>query len=334
MNSSKTVKAVLFREVGGPEVLKIENVNIAVPEPHEVRLQVKAIGLNRVDTMFRMGYFSEQPVFPSKIGFEASGIIESVGSDVKDFKAGDKVNVLPAFSNHNYGTYGELILVPAYAIQKFPETLSFEEAASLWTSFIAAYGMLVDSADIKKGQAVVINAASSNTGLAGIQITNMMGGVSIALTTSLAKREALIKAGAQHVIVTTEQDFTKEILSITGGKGAEIILDAVGGGQFDKLISAAAERAYYFAYGVLSMAPTSYPALDILLKMITVKGYNVSDLLMDYVKSKAAIQFVKEGVQSGKLKPVVAKSFSLEDVVESHRYLESNQHFGKVVLSL
>lgn len=334
MSASKTAKAVLFNEVGGPEVLKIENVEIPAPAPHEVRLQVKAIGLNRVDTMFRMGYFSEQPIFPSKIGFEASGIIESVGAEVKDLKPGDIVSVVPAFSNHNYGTYGELILVPAYALQKYPEILSFEEAASLWTSFIAVYGMLVDSADIKPGQAVLINAASSNTGLAAIQLTNMMGGVSIALTTSAAKKESLLKAGAQHVIVTNEQNIAEEVKLITGGNGAEIVLDAVGGGQFDQLIAVAAERAQYFAYGALSMAPTSYPVLDVLLKMITIRGYNMSDLLMNPDKSQAAILFLKEGVQAGKLKPIIAKSFPIADVAESHRYLESNQHLGKVVLSV
>lgn len=194
-------------------------MEIAAPAAHEVRLQVRAAGLNRIDTVYRMGYF-EKPIFPSKLGFEASGIIESVGANVKDFAPGDKVSVVPAFSNNEYGTYGELILVPAYAIQKYPENLSFEEAASLWTSYIAIYGMLVDSAGMKAGQAVIMNAASSNTGLAAIQIINMLGGTSIALTSSASKKEVLLKAGAHHVIVTGKDDVAANVMSITAGKGA------------------------------------------------------------------------------------------------------------------
>src|SRR5476651_1486508 len=203
---AKEVQGVRFHQAGGPEVLKLEKVNIPAPGPQEVRLEVKAIGLNRVDSMFRSGYYSEQPIFPSLLGFEAAGIIESVGEEVKDFVPGEVVSVVPAFSNHQYGTYGELILVPAYAIQKHPSNLSFEQAAALWTSYIAVYGMLVDSANLQPGQAVLFNAASSNTGLAIVQMVNLLGGVSIPLTSSASKKQIVLDAGAQHVIVTGEQD--------------------------------------------------------------------------------------------------------------------------------
>ena len=155
--------------------------------------------------------FSPATNFPSQIGFEAAGIIESVGSAVTDFKPSDKVSVLPAFSNRDYGTYRELILVPAYALHRYPDTLSFEEAASIWTSFIAAYGMLVDSAHLQTGEAVTINAASSSAGLAAIKVTNLLGGTSIALTTSASKKDAILKAGAHHVIVTGEEDIPSAV---------------------------------------------------------------------------------------------------------------------------
>ncbi len=191
------------------------------------------MGLNRVDTVFRSrGIFPEAAIFPSQIGYEASGIIESVGGDVAGFKIGDHVSVLPAFSNRQYGTYGDLILVPAYAVLHYPQNLSFEEAASIWTTFIVAYGMLIDSSQIQAGQVVLINAASSSVGLSAIQITNMEGGVPIALTTSAAKKAALINAGAKHVIVSNEEDVVSRIQQITGGNGVDIILDAVGGQTF------------------------------------------------------------------------------------------------------
>lgn len=333
MNIAKTAKVVRFHETGGPAVLKMETIEIPAPAPTEVRLRVKAIGVNRIDAVFRLGFF-EKPVFPSKIGFEASGIVESVGSEVKDLKVGDTVSVVPGFSNRDYGTYGELILVPAYALHKYPDNITFEEAASLWTSFLAVYGMLVDRANLKAGQSVIINAASSGAGLAAIQMTNLLGGVSIALTTTEAKKAALLKAGAQHVIVTGTGDFSDQVLALTGGKGANVILDAVGGSQFATLVAAAAERAKIMAYGVLSNDPGSYPAAGVVFKMITVEGYNMGDLLMDPVKAQAGIAFVKDGVRSGKLRPTVSKALPLEDAAEAHRYLDSNQHFGKIVLTV
>jgi NADPH:quinone reductase-like Zn-dependent oxidoreductase len=331
---AKEVQGVRFHQAGGPEVLKLEQVNVPAPGPREVRLEVKAIGLNRIDSMFRSGYYSEQPIFPSMLGFEASGIIESVGAEVKDFVPGDSVSVVPAFSNHQYGTYGELVLLPAYAIQKNPSNLSFDQAAALWSSYIAAYGMLVDSANLQPGQAVLFNAASSNTGLAITQMVNYLGGVSIGLTSSASKKQAILDSGTQHIILTGEQDIAKEVLRITGGKGADVILDAVGGKHFEHLVAAAAERAQIFAYGALSFEPAVWPVVPVLLKMLSVKGYNMGDLLMDYTKQKAAIAFVRAGVESGKLLPVVGPKFSLNDVIDAHRSLEANQHTGKIILTV
>ncbi len=334
MSSPKTAKGVRFHKVGGPDVLKVETVEIPVPAPHEVRLHVKAVGINRMDTVIRMGQFPIPPVFPAHLGFEAAGVIESVGSAVTAIKAGDKVNVFPAFMPNEYGTYGDLIVLPAYAIQPFPDALSFEQAASVWATYLVAYGMLVDSAKLQAGQAVIINAASSSAGLSAIQITNSLGGISIALTTSKAKKEALLAAGAQHVVVTSEEDIVTRVQTITNGKGAEVILDAVGGSQFEKLVAAAAERAQLFAYGMLGVDYGAYPTFQVVMKMLTIRGYNMTDLLIDPAKSAAAIAFIQQGVQSGVLKPVVGQSFPLEEVVEAHRFMEANGHVGKVVLSL
>lgn len=334
MNTPKTAKGVRFHEVGGPEVLKVETVEIPAPAPHEVRLQVKAVGINRMDTVTRMGHLPVPPVFPAHLGFEASGVIESVGSDVTDFKAGDKVSVFPAFMPDDYGTYGELILIPAHAIQPLPEALSFEQAAAVWVTYLTAYGMLVDGAKLQPGQAVLINAASSSTGLAAIQTTNLLGGVSIALTTTSAKKEALLTAGAQHVIVTSEENIADRVLALTGGKGAEVILDAVGGSQFEQLVAAAAERAQLFAYGMLGVDSGAYPTFQVVMKMLTVRGFNSTDIVMDPVKSAAAVAFIQQGLQSGALKPVVGKSFPFEEVVKAHQFMEANGHVGKVVLSV
>lgn len=333
-NSSKNARVVRFTETGGPEVLKIVNVEVPAPSPHEVRVRVKAFSLNRADVMYRMGFYLETPVFPSGLGYEAAAVVEAIGSDVTGFEIGDAVNVIGAFSLNDYGTYGELILLPAYTLQKYPSLLSIEEAAATWTSFLSMYGMLIDSAKIQRGQSVVINAASSSAGLAAIQITNFSGGISIAVTSTSSKKEALLKAGAAHVIVSNEQDITGEILKITEGKGANIILDPVAGSTFSNLVAGIAERGQILIYGALSQELASFPVLDVLFKCPTIKGYTAMDVLENQAVLQAAIQFINDGINQGKLKPVIAKTFSFEQVVEATRYMESNQHLGKIVVTV
>jgi NADPH:quinone reductase-like Zn-dependent oxidoreductase len=327
-------QGVRFHATGNPEVLQLEEVVVPAPGPQEVRIQVKAIGLNRIDSMFRKGFYSEQPIFPSMLGFEASGLVESVGEQVSGLAAGDVVSVVPAFSNHDYGTYGDWILVPAYAVQKHPENLTYEQAAALWTSYIAAYGMLVDSAGLRPGQTVLFNAASSNMGLAIGQMVNLLGGVSIAVTSSAEKKDALIAAGAKHIIVTSQQDIATEVSAITNGKGADVILDAVGGRDFGKLIASAAERAQIFCYGALSTETAAWSSVPVLLKMLTIRGYNIGDLLMDAEKQLAAISFVTAGVKNNKLVPVVGPVLPLAEVVRAHGILEANKHIGKIIMSI
>lgn len=325
---------VIFNQAGGPEVLQVNKVDVSAPAPHEIRLRVKAVGLNRVDLSFRQGVYSKKPNFPSKIGFEAAGIVDAVGSEVKHIVEGDKVSVIGAFSNDNYGTYGDLILLPAYSVQKHPERLSFLEASGLWVNFLAAYGLLVDFLTLTKGQYVAINAASGSTGLAIIQMVNMIGGIPIAITTSNNKKKSLLEAGAAHVIISSEQDITTELLSITGNKGVEIALDAVGGSQFQKLITATAVKGNLIVYGALSREQASWPAIQVLSKKLTIRGFDMTDLLMDRDKIQAAVAFINEGVINGALTPKIAKAFPLEKVSEAHRFMEENSQVGKVTLEI
>lgn len=124
---SKISKTVVFHETGKPEVLKIEQLEVPAPGPQEVRIQVKSIGINRADAMYRQGMYIENPVFPAKLGYEAAGIIEAVGSEVTNLSVGDVVNVIPGFSLHNYSSYGEYILMPSYAVHKYPDNLSYDD---------------------------------------------------------------------------------------------------------------------------------------------------------------------------------------------------------------
>jgi NADPH:quinone reductase-like Zn-dependent oxidoreductase len=333
-NLSKMSKTVVFHEAGAPEVLKVEQVEISYPGPQEVRIQVKSIGINRADAMYRQGMYIENPIFPAKLGYEAAGIVEAVGSEVSNLSVGDVVNIIPGFSLHNYSSYGEYIIMPSYAVHKYPSNLSYEEAASLWTSYSTMYGMIVNSGKLKPEEFVVINAASSSAGLAAIQITNYVGGISIALTTSSKKKEALLKAGASHVIVTSEEDIAAEVLKITNNIGAHLILDPVVGAKFSTLLSSVAENGKVFVYGALSHEPASFPAFNVLMKTPTIRGYSAIEVLGNLEVLIQAITFIDKGVSEGKLKPIIDKAFNLNEIVEAHNYLESNQQFGKIVIKI
>lgn len=326
-------KVVRFHETGGPEVLKVETLDVPAPGQGEVQIAVKAIGLNRAESMFRRGQYLEDPKFPARLGYEAAGTVAAVGPGVQGFQVGDAVSVIPAFSLNDYGMYADLANAPVHAVVHHPASLSWEEAAAVWMQYVTAYGALIDIAGLTKGDALVIPAASSSVGLAAIQIANKVGATPIALTRGSSKRQALFDAGAAHVIATDEQDLVKEILALTGGKGARVVFDPVGGPTFAKLVDATAKLGILFLYGALSTDPTPLPLFDVLGKWITIRGYVMMEIVSDPARLERAKSFINEGLADGSLKPLVAKTFPLDKIVEAHRYLESNQQIGKVVVT-
>jgi NADPH:quinone reductase-like Zn-dependent oxidoreductase len=329
---SRTIK---FAKAGGPEVLEFVNKEVAAPGLAEVRIKVKAIGINRAESMWRNDKYIETPVtYPAGLGYEAAGTVDAVGRDVTGVAVGDTVSTIPAFSMNQYFTYGEVILVPDYAVVKHPKSLSFIEAASVWMMFITAYGALVLDAQVKKGDFVIIPAASSSVSLAAIQIANYAGATPIALTRTSDKKKRLHEAGAAHVIATQEQDMVAEVMRITNGNGARVAFDPVGGPDFPKLISALANQGIVYIYGALSEDDTSIPVLEMIPKMPTVKGYNISLVTGDEARRKVAVEYIVKGLASGALKPVIDRTFKFDDMVEAHRYLEKSGQFGKIVVTV
>ena len=327
-------RVVRFHETGGPDVLKIEEIDVPPPGPGEVQIRIHALGLNRAESMFRSGQYLEEPKLPARLGYEAAGTVAAVGPDVQGIQVGDAVSVIPSFSLNAYGLYGDLANAPAHAVAHHPASLSWEQAASIWMQYMTAYGALIDIAGLTKGDTLVIPAASSSVGLAAIQIANKVGAVPVALTRGTSKRQALLDAGAAHVIATDEGDLVKEILGLTGGKGARVVFDPVGGPTFAKLAKATAQRGILFLYGALSTEPTPLPLFDVLGRWLTIRGYVMLEITNDPARLERAKQFINEGLADGSLKPIVARTFPLDQIVEAHRYLESNQQIGKVVVTV
>jgi NADPH:quinone reductase-like Zn-dependent oxidoreductase len=327
-------RIVRFHQTGGPEVLKIEQLDVPPPAAGEVRIAVKALGLNRAEAMFRAGQYLEQPRFPARLGYEAAGTVEALGEGVQGFKIGDAVSTVPAFSMNPYGVYGDTATVPAAAVAKHPASLSWVEAAAVWMQYGTAYGALIDIANLQAGDTLLIPAASSSVGLAAIQIARLVGATPVALTRRHNKSKALLDAGAAHVIATEEQDLVAEVKKITDGKGARVVFDPVGGPTINKLTAALAERGILFLYGALSTEPTPLPLFTVLGKSLTIRGYILFEITREPQRLEKAKAFIIDGLATGKLKPLIARTFPLEQIVEAHAYLESNQQIGKIVVTV
>ncbi|TIL32466.1 MAG: NADPH:quinone reductase [Mesorhizobium sp.] len=327
-------RVIRFHKTGGPEVLRIEDIDVPAPGPNEVQIRVKALGLNRAEALLRAGTYIETPIFPSRLGLEAAGIVETVGAGVKGFKAGDGVSLVPPISMLRWPTYGELINFPVEHVVKHPEMLSWEEAAAVWMKYLTAYGALIDIAKLTSKDFVVITAGSSSVGLAAIQIAKMVGATPIVVTRTSAKKQALIDFGAVHVIAQSEEDLLSRLTEIAGPNGVRVVLDPIGGPIFEPLTAAMAPGGILLEFGGLSPEPTPFPLFTVLAKTLTLRGYLVHEIVRDPVKLEAAKTFILGGLKTGELKPVIAKTFAFEQIVEAHRYLESNEQFGKVVVSV
>lgn len=327
-------RIVRFYEKGGPEVLKIEDVEVPPPGPGEIAIAVKALGLNRAEVMFRSSQYTETPDFPARLGYEAAGVITALGSGVSGFSPGDAVSFVPPLSITRWGAYGEVATFPAEVAVKHPASLSWVEAAAIWMQYVTAYGALIDVAKLGKGDFVVITAASSSVGLAAIQIARMVGATPVATTRTGAKKSALRDVGAAHVIASEEEDLAARIKEITRGAGARIVFDPVGGPAFVPLTEAMSPGGILLEYGALSPEPTPFPLFPVLTKSLTLRGYIYKEIVRDRERLEKAKRFILDGIDSGALKPIIAKTFPLEEIVEAHRYLESNQQFGKIVVTV
>ncbi|MFQ5684863.1 MAG: zinc-dependent alcohol dehydrogenase family protein [Candidatus Binatia bacterium] len=327
-------KIVRFHETGGADVLKVEDLPPTEPGEGEVRLKVEAIGLNRADVMFRQGQYLENPELPSRLGYEAAGIVDAVGPDTSGIQIGGRVSTIPSFSMGKYGVYGESAIVPDYAVARYPDNLSAVEGAASWMQYLTAFGALVEFGQLKKDDSALITAASSSVGLAAIQITKAAGALAIAATRGAGKKQFLLDAGADHVIVTDGEDLAEAVMAITSGKGARIIFDAVAGPLLEKLAGAAASGAIIFEYGALSPAPTTFPLFPTLAKGLTVRGYTLFEIVRDPEKLARGKRYVYDGLQSGALKPIIDRTFPLNAIADAHRYMESNQQKGKIVVTV
>jgi NADPH:quinone reductase len=325
-------KIVRFYQVGGPEVLKLEELPAPRPEKGEVRIKVEAIGLNRAEVMFRSGQYLEQPELPSGLGYEASGTVEEIGPGVTGLKPGDRVSSVPSFSMRKYFTYGEVGLLPAYALAKYPENLSPIEGASIWMQYMTAYG-LIEFGKMQQGDHVLITAAASSVGLAAIELANSVGAIPIATTRNEAKAASLRSAGAKFVVNTKIEGWVEKVREITAGAGVDLAFDPVAGQELERVAQTMRSQGTIFVYGALAPEPTPFPLFTVLGNNLIIRGYTLFSIVQNPDRLERSKHWVYDQLALGKLKPLIARTFSLDQIVYAHRYMESNEQIGKIVVT-
>ncbi len=325
-------KAVRFSELGGPEVLKIEDVPVRELEAGEVRLKVAAVGLNRAESNYFHGKYLEKPQLPSGLGYEVVGTVEAVGPGVEASLVGRRFGTVPGFSMNKYPSLAEQAVVPAEVLGAVPKSMSDVDVAAVWMQYGTAHGALVPLGKVTHGDFVIITAASSSVGLAAIQIVKAEGGKSIATTRTSAKKQELLDLGADFVIATEEEDLPARVKEITSGAMARVVFDPVGGDYMNVLGQATANGGVIFLYGALSGTPTPFP-LTTFARGVAMYGYSI----LQFNKGdrlQAMKKYIYDHLADGSFKPKIAKMFPFAETVAAYQYLESNQQVGKVVITL
>ncbi|PRX99004.1 zinc-dependent alcohol dehydrogenase family protein [Allonocardiopsis opalescens] len=328
-------RTVRFHQTGGPEVLRLEDLEVGEPGPGEVRIRVDAIGLNRAEALFRSGRYIE-PVrsLPARLGNEAAGVVEAVGAGAAGLAAGQAVSVVPNFSHNDYGVYGERAIVPACALLPRPDGVDAVSGAAVWMAHLTAYGAMVELGGVRAGDVVVVTAASSGVGLAAIRTARRIGATPVAVTRTRGKRARLLDEGAAEVVVSDEEDVVRRLAEITGGRGAEFVFDAVAGPGVVELARATAPGGTVFLWGAQSGRPTPYPGFDLGMPALNLRTYTMLEVTRDPQRMRRAAAFIGSGLRAGSLRPVVDRLFPLEQIVPAHRHMESGRQFGKIVVTV
>lgn len=328
-------RIVRFDTPGGPENLRIVEEDPRAPDAGEVLVRVRAAGLNRAEWLYLHGRYFVAPKLPSRIGVEAAGVIEAVGSGVTGYAAGQPVCITPNIQPDEYGVIGEYATVPVAALAPLPEGMSFEQAAAVWMAYPTAWGGLVAVGGLREGagQTVVISAASSSVGLPAIQIARAYGATVIATSRSRAKQDAIMAAGAHHLVATGEEDFAARVMDITDGRGFDIAFDPVAGPFLETLAAGAGLEATIVEYGALATGETRFPLFPAIGKGLRICGFHLLYNLFAHAdRTQSAMGHLGQHLADGSYTPVIDRVFPLAEVADAYRHLEAGNQVGKIIV--
>lgn len=337
-------RTVRFHEIGDASVLRLEEEPLQDPGPGQVRLRVEALGFMFADSLFRTGQYPEKATLPGAgIGYEAAGIVDAVGPGVSEFREGDRVTSFTNFSLLDFSVHRESAVLPARCVTPVPERLSIEEAAGFWNAFLTAYCGIAEAGALAPGQVVLATAATSSIGTAAVQVVKRLGGTFIGTTRSEEKAKLLRDLGADHVVVTSKEDLGQRINEITGGRGVDLVFDAVGGAAFHDYGRMTAPHGHLMSYGALTLEMPVMPMLDVMVRQLKVSSYTLfthtGNAHFNAVEQPAAVarakRFILDGLELGALRPVIAKVFQgFDGYVDAVRQFEQGIGGGKVVVRL
>ena len=320
--------AIQIHELGGPEVLKWEEVVVGYPGPGEVRLRQEAAGVNFIDVYHRTGLYPQPlPFIP---GVEGAGVVEVVGSDVTSVQVGDRV----AYGGP-IGGYAEVRLIPAERVVKLPDGISAEAAAAMMLKGMTAEMLLKRVYPVKAGDTILVHAAAGGVGLILCQWAKALGATVIGTVGSDEKAELAHAHGCDHPIIYTRQDFVTEVERITGGAKVAVVYDGVGRDTFMKSLDCLARRGMMASFGNASGPVDPFDAL-----LLARKGslFLTRPTLYDYTLDPADLQLSARAlfdvVESGKVKIEIGQRFALADAAEAHRALEARKTSGSTVLTI
>lgn len=343
------IRAIAFRGHGGPEVLEDLEVEIADrPAPGMVRIRTEAVALNHLDLWTRRGLPGLKVQFPHRLGADIAGSIDSIGDGATAPAIGTRVLLAPAVScgaceaclsgrdnlcrrygilgEHTHGGYGELLDVPSANVLPWPSTLELADGASIPLTFLTAWQMVVDRGQVSRDHTVLVHAAGAGVSVAAIQIAKSRGARVIATSTSAAKLERARALGADETIDTTKADFVAEVKRLTGKRGADLVIEHVGGEVFAKSVLATATGGRIITCGATAGFTPTLDLRHVFFRQLQVIGSTMG--------SKASLFPILREFERGALKPVVDRvlPFTVEGAREAHRVLEAREAFGKVVL--
>jgi putative PIG3 family NAD(P)H quinone oxidoreductase len=325
------VKAVYIKQFGGVENLEYREVpDPPAPAGNEVLVRVRAAGLNRADLLQRRGLYPPPEGYSPNIpGLEFAGEIEQVGDAITAFKNGDRVFGITAGE-----AQAELLLIDSSLVTRIPENLDFVEAAAIPEAFITAHDAAFVQAEMKSGETLLIHAIGSGVGLAALQIANANGVKVIGTSRTEDKIERSKGFGLEHGLVAKDGNFADAVFALTDNKGVDVILDLVGATYFIENIKSLKTKGRIMLVGTMSGSKIEFDLGVALRKRLTLKG-TVLRARPTEEKAAEVKRFADEVVpllESGKIVPTVDKVFAASDVQVAHKYLESNESFGKVIL--
>ena len=321
------MKAVQISKNGGPEVLELKDIKLNKPEKDEVTIEHKAIGLNYIDTYHRSGLYPLK--LPSGIGAEGAGIIKEVGSNVKDFKVGDKV----AYAGMPLGSYSTDRNYPIKNIVKVPDEIDLEIAATLMTKGLTTFYLLHKTYPVKSGETILFHAAAGGVGQIFGQWAKSLGCNVIGTVGSDEKIEKAKSYGYDHVINYNKENFSEKVLEITEKKGVPVVYDGVGKNTLQGSLDSLSIRGMMVSFG-----NASGPLSDINVpKLLQPKNlYFVRPSMQHYLGSKEEIdegaKLLFDKVKSGKIKIEIFKKYNLDDVIQAHKDLESRKILGPAII--